>query len=912
MVFHNLLETKFFIPSRKSNLVLRDRLNQEMCRGVQHKLTLLSAPPGFGKTTLLAQWIKETELKCTWLSLDHQDNDLIRFWQYTICAMQKVQAQLGNKTLEIISDRHNLDYDYFLTPLIAELSTITNDIVLILDDYHSIQTTTIHQSLKFLLEYLPPYLHLIIASRSDLPFPLARLRARGEMTELRAKELRFTMSETQDFAQEVMHLDLSLLQIKALQAKAEGWIAGLQMAGLSLQKSTQKDVWINSLQGNQRYIADYLIEEILEQQPNELKAFLIKTSILERMCGSLCDTVLQIDNSTEILTNIERINLFIVSLDENCHWYRYHHLFRELLLHNLQKREPQQIPRCHLRAAKWYREQNLIDEAFNHALLAQEWEFGADLIEQEACQLIVDADINTLLDRLQALPNQIICDRPWLCVYYAWSLWFALGDIKGAKQYLADAEQAAKISPLPETKASWTNHPLSSEVKEFWANIAVLNSYLSHEQDVKTAIDLAESALKIVPQYNYWLRSLVLTNLGFSYYLGDRFKQAEQALIKATQASTDCQQATKVESKFINRTVDSAVSSLCLRAELNNLHGEPEIAIALCQSALEIVTRRHWTENVGGILAQAVMGKLLWQQNKLESATYHLTQGNDRSSSIKTSGFTTIRHLYLALIYQAQGDFTTAWESVATAEQIERSRQQGFSFEFPTFLALDLVKVRLWLAQGNIDKAVAWIQSQELSINDKLTYDLEPSYITLARILIIQEKWQQALYLLQRLEKFTESSQRISRLIEVLILQTIVYQAQNRIDLALKQLERLFSLSHPQFYLRYWLDAAPSMSQLLNCAAKESIYPSYIKYLQSNLGEIKSEPKTQDLINPLSDRELEILHHIAMGMSNKEISQKLFISLATVKWHSSNIYGKLSVKNRNQAVVEARKLNILR
>lgn len=417
--------------------------------------------------------------------------------------------------------------------------------------------------------------------------------------------------------------------------------------------------------------------------------------------------------------------------------------------------------------------------------------------------------------------------------------------------------------------------------------------------------------MEIVPEYNYWLRSLVLMNLGASYYLTDEFEQAESILAEAVKVSTYCKQADKIKSAFIDRTAESAVTSLCLRAELKELHGDFQTAIALCQEALEISTKRHWLETVPGIFAQAVMGKLLWQQNQLEQATNYLTPRIDRSNTIKKSAFATIRHLYLALVYQAQGNFTDAWQAIESAEKIEYSRQQGFNFEFPTFLNLDLVKVRLWLAQGSLDEALAWAQSKGLGIDDKLTYNSEPDYITLSRILIAQENWKPSLYLLQRLQKSTESSQRISRLVEVLILQTQVYQAQNQLEISLQQLNHIFSLVHPQGYLRLWLEGENLIRELLDYAAKQDIYPNYVNWLLTAVNKVTPSSKTQTLIEPLSDRELEILQHIAAGLSNKEIGDQLFISLATVKWHTSNIYGKLSVRNRNQAVVKAKGLEIL-
>ena len=910
MVSNELLETKFFIPSSRANLVERDRLIQELHQSIKGKLTLISAPAGFGKTTLLAQWLQQTEFSYTWLSLDERDNQAIRFWTYFVATLQKIEPQLGKTTIALLRNSET-DLELFLTPLINDISTLETDILLVLDDYHEITNVLIHQALAFLLNHLPPTFHLIIASRCDPPLPLARLRARGKLSELRAEKLRFTNDEAKLFVCEVMELNLSQKQIGMLHTKVEGWIAGLQMAALSLQQCSQISHWIESLQGSQRYIGDYLTEEVLEKQPDYLKSFLLKTSILDRICGSLCDAVLQRENSTETLKYLDKINLFVISLDDNRCWYRYHHLFGELLRYYLQKQEPHQISQYHRRAAEWYKQENLIDEAFKHALVTQDWELATDLIKQEACQLAIDADFTTLLNRLKTLPNEIICADPWLCIYYAWTLWITAGDIAGARQYLEDGELVSKLKPLPAKQPSWTNHPSASEVDEFWASIITLKSYLAHEKDTMEAIRVAKEALKIVPKYNYWLRSLVLMNLGGSYYFIDRFKQAELILTEAVSVASECKQANKIKSTLINHTAESAVTSLCLRAELKELHGEFKSAITLAQQALEIVTKRHWIENTSGILTQAVMGKLLWQQNKLEQATHYLTQGKDRSSPLKKSAFATIRYLYLALVHQAEGNFTAAWEAIETAEKIESSRQQGFNFEFPTFLSLDLVKVRLWLAEGNLSLPLAWQQSKDLAIDGELTYYSEPDYITLTRILIAQKKWKSALNLLQRLQRSTESSQRIARLVEVLILQITVYQGQNQLKIALQQLKLIFSLVHPQAYLRLFLDADKSIQELLKYAAKQNIYPNYVNWLLKAFDNIAPSNKNQNLIEPLSDRELEILQLIAAGLTNQEIGDRLVISLATVKWHTSNIYGKLSVKNRNQAVVKARELEIL-
>ncbi len=912
MVTNELLETKFFIPSSKSNLVKRDRLVKYLDGGTKKKLTLISAPAGFGKTTLLAEWLERTELSHTWLSLDQRDNDPIGFWTYFVGALRKIQPQLGEAATAILRSPET-DFEFFLTSLLNEISTLETRILLVLDDYHAIAAKQIHQAIAFLLNHLPPFVHLVIASRSDPPLPLARLRARGDLSELRASELRFTAGEAELFAREVMKLNLSEEQVESLQTKVEGWIAGLQMASLSLKQCSNTSTWIDSLQGNQRYIWDYLTEEVLERQPDCLKSFLLKTSILDRLCGSLCDAVLQQENSTETLNYLDRINLFVISLDDKRYWYRYHHLFGELLRCYLQKQESDRVSQYHRRAARWYEQHQLIDEAFKHALAAKDWELAADLVEKEACKLLIDADLATLLTRLEAIPHEIICLRPWLCVYYAWTLWFTAGDIAGARQYLQDAENAAKAKAISNSQPSWTNHPLANEIDEFWANIAALRSYLSHEQNTSEAIRLAEDALKIVPQHNYWLRSLVIMNLGFSYYLLDEWERSEPILAEAKKISFRCDRVDKVNPAFIGRVAESAINSLCLQAEIKELRGELGEAISLASEALELATQRHWLETAPGLFTQAILGKLLWQQNRLEEATKYLTQSRDRSSPLKKSLFSTIRYIYLALIRQAQGNTSAAWEAIVIAEETERARNKGFNFELPSFLSLDLAKVRLWLARGDIDLAEVWAQSQQLNIEDELSYKYELHYLTFARILIAQKSWKSAMFLLGRLQQITESKKRISRVIEILILQSLIYRAENKLEASLQCIERALFLARSRGYFRLFLDEGEPTIELLRQAASRKIHPKYINNLLEACGKTPTSESSriEVLIEPLSDRELEILQNIATGLTNQDIADRLFISLATVKWHTSNIYSKLEVRNRNQAVVRARELKIL-
>lgn len=898
-----LLATKFYIPSVRSPLVQRDRLIEQLNQGVGGKLTLISAPAGFGKTTLLGEWLRQVRIPVSWLSLDEGDNDPIRFWTYFVAALQQFHRNAGEATLAMLRSIESTSFESFLIPLINEIASFPDDCVLVLDDYHLIVARPIHEALTFLLEHLPPQLHLAIASRVDPPLPLARLRVCNQLAELRAVDLRFTVAETTAFINKLMQLPLSKEQVEAIQLRTEGWIAGLQLAANAMRNVEDISTFVASLKGNHRYILDYLVEEVLERQPKPLQLFLLCTSILERMCGTLCQAVVGGDRSidgTEILEQLERSNLFVVPLDDERQWYRYHHLFRQLLQHRLYRAEPEQVGEYHRRAAHWYEQHELIGDAIGHAIAARDFNWAAELISLEAQMTNPRIESARLLTYLEALPPDLIWTRPWLLLAYVWALYsssqfeVALIALQTLERLLQQQKQ-----DLP-----------SANTQKLWGLVTAFKGMQARQQGATAeSVMLMEQALQQLPPDDSWLRATVLLNLGVTYFVADNFESAKRLLPEVTKIGQ------------VRGMADPAIAGLYLQAQFLALRGQLIKAIALCQQGVDMARERSWLATYAGVLAQVAMGDLLREQNQLEAAAQHLTESIERGIQTRQPGVM-MGYITLARVRQAQGDPQAAWDAIRAAEQCQ-------IWLWPTIVSVAACKARLQLMQGNLDEAIAWADNNGLAVEDELRYSFtdrhpcgsELNYLTLARVLIArgtvnasQSYLDDALRLLARLHDFAKAGGRKARVMEVLMLQALVWQVRGDWERSLILLEQAFDVPHAGEYIRLFVDEGQPMAELLRHAASQGIYPKYASRLLSAFGQAEGEAAAtvQPLIEPLSDRELEILHHLAQGLSNQAIADRLFISLAAVKWHARNIYGKLDASNRTQAVHRARELGILK
>lgn len=927
-----LLLTKLHLPSVRSPLVQRDRLMEKLNQSMNCKLLLISAPAGFGKTTLLSEWLQSKDksgrrqeeaikanagihptapqrqptapiphsFQTAWLSLDEGDNDPLRFWTYVVAALQQVQPEIGEATLSILHSPEPVPLEAFLVPLINETACLKNDLVLVLDDYHVITTRSIHQAISFWLDHAPPQFHLAIASRVDPPLPLARLRARGELTELRAADLQFTVAETTTFVNQVMKLPLSKEQVDAIQTRTEGWIAGLQLATLSMQDTEEVSTFIDALKGTQRHILDYLVEEVLEHQPQSLRSFLLRTSILDRLCEELCNAVIREGsiNGTDLLEQLEQRNLFVVPLDHERQWYRYHHLFQELLQHQLQRVEPEQVSEYHKRAAQWYDQQGLVMNAIHHAIAAEAFEWAADLIEQEGQRTHYRFESGTLLlTYLEALPSQMVWTRPWLLLAYTWALF-------SSSQFAAAATAVQTIERLLQRPDCAPANPdkLHGLVTAFKGMHARMQGATSE------SVALIEKALQQLPQDDSWIRAIILVNLGVTYFVADNFTAAEHLLPEVTQIGQN------------RGFADPAIAGLYLQAQFLVLRGRMDEATRLCQQGLNLAKERRWLATYAGVLVQVALADLLREQNQLDAAAHHLMESIDRAIQNRQPGLM-MGYITLARVRQVQGDFAAAWEAIHAAEQCR-------IWLWPTILSVPACKARLYLAQGNLNGAIAWAENSGLGIEDELCYDFtdqrlagsELDYLTLARVLIAQGRstttsaLDDAMRLLDRLYAFTQMGGRTARVMEVLLLQALAWQARGEIDRALSLLEQALEIPRSGDYVRLFMDEGKPMVELLHHAASQGIQLQFVNHLLSIFGraeEIAHAMTIQPLIEPLSERELEILHHLEKGLSNQAIADKLYVSLAAVKWHARNIYGKLSVSNRTQAVTKARELGIL-
>jgi LuxR family maltose regulon positive regulatory protein len=934
-----LLTTKLYIPPIRPELVPRPRLIERLNMGLQGKLILISAPAGSGKTTLLSEWIAgcEPHIGVAWVSLDERDNDPARFLAYLVAACrrcpsgsQKIQPNLGEGVLDALQSPRPPPVEDLLTPLLNQINSLPDHLVLVLDDYHLITARPVHEALIFLLDHLPANMHLVIATRSDPPLPLARLRGRGQLTELRQTDLRFTLDEVTEFLNQVMGLALSVDEVAALAARTEGWIAGLQMAAVSIQGQDMGRVasFIQAFTGSDRYILDYLVEEVLQGQPKRVQTFLLQTAILTRLSGPLCDAVVGIEEPTdwrqegslpghlsaaasgrEILEYLERTNLFVVPLDDRRAWYRYHRLFADLLQQRLHQLRPELAPTLHRRASAWYEQNGLMAEAIDHAVSAGDFERAADLIERAAETTLMRSEVATLQSWLEALPDDLVRTRPLLCVYHAWLLL-----LSGHPLDMAEA----RLQEAIDTDVSGT---ISGEVAVFRALIA------TYQGDTRRSAELAHQALELLPEKSLFLRSLVAGFLGLNYFYRGDVVTAREALEEAVRIG-------QAVGNLMN-----TVLALCHLAELSILQGQLHQARAFYNQALELAVDEQGRPRPIAGIALTGLGNLLQEWNDLEGAARHISQGIELIKNWGEVGAIS-GYIALARLKQVQGDVRGA------NDMIQKARQLAIKFDAMEMddILVAAIQARLWLDQDNLEAASHWVEAREVAgdfdswvsakQNDRtLSLAQAIEYVTLARVYIARDQDDKALAMLAALLQVAERAGWLGFVIEILILQVLAFQKQDNTLQAIATLERALSLAEPSAYVRSFIDAGPPMARLLYQAATRGIAPAYAsKLLATFETEIQGEekrvispvedprskadrapplPSPPALIEPLSERELEVLQLIAEGLSNQEIAQRLFISLRTVKWHTSNIYGKLGVKNRTEAAAKARELELL-
>ncbi len=914
-----ILATKLYVPPPQPRAVPRPRLIERLDESLHSRLILVSAPAGSGKTTLVGEWIAGGERPAAWLSLDEEDNDPNRFLAYLIAAVQTV-ADVGEGLLDMLRSPQPPPAESILTALLNEISTVPEGFVLVLDDYHVIDARPVDDVLTFLIEHLPPRMHLLICTREDPHFPLPRLRARGQLTELRVADLRFTSSEAAAFLNQVMGLDLSAEQISTVEARTEGWIAGLQLAALSMRGREDISGFIKSFAGDNRYILDYLVEEVLQRQPERVRSFLLDTSILNRLNGSLCDAVTGREEGNALLESLERGNLFVVPLDDRRHWFRYHHLFADVLSVHLRQERPDEVATLHRRASEWHERNGPPSEAIRHALAAGVFERAAALIELSAQAMLTSGQDETLLGWLSALPDELVRSRPVLGVYYALAL--VPGDLEAAEARLRDAERLLDTTTRASERAEAPPVEMVVADEEGFRSlpgiISIVRAYCAGTLgDVPGSVDHARRALDLLPADDLLWRGAASALLGIAHWNGGDLEAAYTAF------------ADGMASLRMTGDITLSISGAFILADIRMAQGRLCEAARIYEKSLKLATEQG--EPMLPLTADLYVGmsELRRERDDLEAASRYLLRSRELGEH---AGIPDNRHRWYvatARIQEAQGDLDGALESLDEAERVYIRNPD------PDVRPIAALKTRVWVRQGRLTEALGWAREWNLSSGDDPGYLSEFEHITLARALIAQyesdrseESIHEATGFLERLLQAAEEGGRTGSVIEILMLQALVRRAQGDIPAALAPLSRALALAEPEDYVRTFLDEGGPVAELLarfedKGETPRVETPRVKEYVHKLLSAFEAQEDVhppspakqgiglQALAEPLSHRELEVLRLVARGLSNREISEQLFLAVITVKGHNRNIFRKLRAGRRTEAVARARELGLL-
>ncbi len=875
-----LLTTKLYIPPPRPNTVPRPRLLAQLTANLPHKLTLISAAAGFGKTTLLSSWLAaiknpqaKIQNKVAWLSLDEGDNDPARFLTYLVSALQTISPTTGQSVLSLLQSPQPPAPETILTALLNEIAAVPHDFILVLDDYHLIESPPIDQALSFLLQHQPPQMHLVIATREDPQLPLARLRGRGQLTELRAQALRFTPDEAADFLNQSMGLSLTAVEITALEARTEGWIAGLQLAALSLQGHKESASFIQSFTGSHHFVLDYLVEEVLHQQPAPIQTFLRHTALLNRLCAPLCDAVLGegTADSQATLAYLERANLFIIPLDNERHWYRYHHLFGDLLRQRLgQSMDEEEIAALHGRASLWYEANGDDLEAFHHATAAHDLDRAQYLIEgQGRMPLQFRGGAMPILTWLQTLSTAVLDARPALWVAHASTL-LALGRVVGVEEKVQAAEDALRRKGAREEERKGESD-LIGRIASIRATVAVT------QHDAEGIIAQGERALAYLHPQNVPVRASITWALGYAYHLQGQRTLAHRAY---SDALATCE--------AIGHKVIAMMSAIGL-GQVQEMDNQLHLAAETYRRAMHIAG-----ESPTPPICDAYLGlaRLHYQWNELETAAQYGEQSLPLAQQIENTDRFVSCQLFLAQLKLSQGELAQGRTLLAKASQAVQ--QHNFVQQVEPLAA---VQIQFLLYEGQLTAAAKLAEAHDLPLSR-------------ARVLLAQGEAHSALAVLEPWRAQMAAKGWGDEVLKATVLQAAAQSALGEVDTAVFHLREALTTAVEGGFIRLFVDEGRPMAELL--ARLQEQGGSLSAYVQQLLAAMTDPaPASPTLVEPLSERELEILQLIANGLSNREIGARLFIALDTVKGHNRRLYGKLEVQRRTEAVARGRELGLL-
>jgi LuxR family maltose regulon positive regulatory protein len=892
-----ILRAKLYVPRYRANAVPRSRLHELLDEGARHDLTVVSAPAGFGKTTLLADWSQRSELPVAWVSLDERDDDPARFLLYLIAAIETIHDDFGTTTRAFLGSLQSQEeLEPVLTALSNEILELPRDFVLVLDDYHSIRSETIHDALAFLLDHWPPPMHLVIAGRTSPPLPLPRLRARGRLIELGPPDLRFTQEEAADFLGRTMGLNLSAERVAALEKGTEGWVAGLQLVAHALKDREEEFRSMEPIAGGARHVFDYLADEVLSRQPEDVREFLLRTSIVETLSGPLCEALTDRTDGREMLERLERNNLFLVPLDDEGRYYRYHHLFAAFLRERLQRIHPDEIPKLHRRAGLWEEADGCLSGAIEHALTAEDFERAANLIEEETGVRRTYVDASLLLRWLGTLPDDLVRRRPQLSLLYAWGLAHS-GELEDAERRLRDTEEGLGIDAGASTEG------LSDEKRTMLGEICIIRARMAAmRENAPLTTELSNRALDLLPEDELHLRGDVALDLGHAYCSVGDIESASVAFARA--AAT-------------GRAADdlrTALFALRYQASLEISKGGLRRAEELLLDGQRLAeSRPEGVPSVAGIIHTG-MGELLYERGDLDEARRLLEEGIEHGRRSGEAKILVYGYVNLARVLMAQGDAEGAHSLIREAG--------GLTPRWPLIWAW---QARFWLAQGDVHSAARWAREYRAT-EDYMSYPRHFERITMARVLLGEDRTDEALDSLGNLLAGARSEGRRAHEIELLVLHALALNARGDKEEALEHLGRALSLAEPEGFVRVFVDEGIPMAALLERLIREprddgsyngapDVYAGrlleHFALQAADSGNGGQRSGRTPGLEPLSGREVEVLELVAAGRSNAEISGKLYLSVGTVKAHVHHIFGKLLVRNRSQAVARARELRLL-